>query len=558
MFLLSGLVTGLVAGLLAGQPAAGARPTTASDPAPTLGQVTGVPLPGTGERFPVAATSDGATYVAATSTDPREVDPEWNVSVPGVEIAKVDADGRVVWTDTFSTEHADGANAVAAGPWGAVVLGRMNYVGPSRYGAGFWLRRYDPDGVLVWSRRFEVTDRINDLVVVGDDIFLVGDDGAYHSKPLVQRASLATGDLGEQALSEFDGPFGRSGLSRVEVWGEDLAVLAYSANEETDPLQVVHSVAVRKVSRADLGTTWTTTLDSDDYTHGQDLTISEGKAVVVGIIRGEFAGQTRQGAQDRFLAAINADGTQAWLRQFATSSGEGYYHEGSYGLTDTPTGLVSATTELMGESPWGPKLIRVDGFSSQGTDLWSTVIDTDGSEFASDLVYDAARGLRLVGVANGSLVGLDTDDLLDVFVAELVSDWLPPAPPATPVITATSTKLRPATVRMRRGPWRTTRLVVTNAGDNPAVLGVKGCRMGPRVVLRVRDGRRNVTGKVRRGTWRSPSLAPGKRHVLRVSVRATKRAATTKRRCAFVVRQPGAAGSRSIAKLKVVVRHHRR
>ena len=536
------MATALVAGLLAGVPAAGAAalPAAASEPAPTVGRVTAVPAPDSGEQRPTAATAGGATYVAATSTDPREVDPDWG-TVPGVEIAKIDADGGVAWTHRYATEHADGAAAVAAGPWGAVVLGQMEYSGPSFFAAGYWLRRYDPDGALVWSRRYDGTHRMSDLVVVGDDIFVAGTDGRYYSKPLVQRASFATGELGDHDLTDLGGPEARSRLLNVEVWGEDLAVLAESADEENHPTE--HSVVVRRVSRADLSTTWTTTLDTDDYIRGEDLTISDGEAVVAGIIRGELAGQTRQGDQDRFLVALHPDGSQGWVRQFATSSAEGFYGEGSYALTATPTGLVTATTER--------ERVRVDGFSAQGTDLWSTVVESDGDVGASDLVHDEARGLRLVGAANGSLVGLDTDDLLDTYEAELTPGT------ALPPVTATRAQLRPSTVRPRRGTWRTTRLVVTNAGDSAAVLAVKGCRAGPRVVTRVRDGHRNVTGKVRGGTWRSPKLAPGQRHVLRVSVRATKRAATTKRRCRFVVRQPGATGSRSTATLKVVVRRHR-
>ncbi len=546
-FLFAGLATGLAAGLLAGVPAAGAA--VPSDPAPTLGRVTAVPAPDSGEQRASAASAGGATYVAATSTDPREVDPDWG-PVPGVEIARIDAAGTVAWTDRYATEHVDGAQAVAAGPWGAVVLGQMEYSAPSFFAAGYWLRRYNPDGALVWSRRYDGTHRMSDLVVVGDDIFIAGTDGHYYSKPLVQRASFVTGELGDHDLTDLGGPEARSRLLNVEVWGEDLAVLAESADEENHPTE--HSVAVRRVSSADLSTTWTSALDTDGYIRGEDLTVSDGKAVVAGIVQGELPGQTRQGDQDRYLVALDPDGSQVWLRQFATSSTEGFYREGSYALTATPTGLVSATTELLGESPWGPERIRVDGFSVQGTDLWSTVVEGDGDEYASDLVYDEARGLRLVGAANGSLVGLDTDDLLDIYEAELTPGTAP-----TPV-TATRAQLRPPIVRVRRGTWRTTRLVVTNAGDSAAALSVTGCRAGPRVVTRVRDGHRFVTGGVRRGRWRSPSLAPGQDHVLRVSVRATKRAAATKRRCRFVVRQPGATGSRSTATLRVVIRRHRR
>lgn len=60
------------------------------------------------------------------------------------------------------------------------------------------------------------------------------------------------------------------------------------------------------VSRADLDTEWTATLDTDEPDFGTDLTISDGKAVVAGTTKGAFPEQANQGSADRFLAAIGA------------------------------------------------------------------------------------------------------------------------------------------------------------------------------------------------------------------------------------------------------------
>ena len=94
----------------------------------------------------------------------------------------------------------------------------MEYSAPSFFAAGYWLRRYNPDGALVWCRRYDGTHRMSDLVVVGDDIFIAGTDGHYYSKPLVQRASFVTGELGDHDLTDPGGPEARSRLLNVEVW----------------------------------------------------------------------------------------------------------------------------------------------------------------------------------------------------------------------------------------------------------------------------------------------------------------------------------------------------
>ena len=193
-FLFAGLATGLAAGLLAGVPL---RVRHALDPAPTLGRVTAVPAPGQRRaarerrlrrwcdvrRRHLNRSAGGRPRLGPLAWRSRR----WHCRL-----------------DRQVRNRARRRRAGCACPWGAVVLGQMEYSAPSFFAAGYWLRRYNPDGALVWSR--VATTGLTGSVTSsssGTTISIAGTDGHYYSKPLVQRASFVTGELGDHDLTEY-------------------------------------------------------------------------------------------------------------------------------------------------------------------------------------------------------------------------------------------------------------------------------------------------------------------------------------------------------------------
>ena len=95
-------------------------------------------------------------------------------------IEKLDPDGVPIWTRTWSQPqaHATGDEVVVA-PDGSVYL--AGTVGSNHFeGGGWFLRKYDGDGTLLWSRdepgwqRGQTSDRTSGLAVSGGAVLLAG------------------------------------------------------------------------------------------------------------------------------------------------------------------------------------------------------------------------------------------------------------------------------------------------------------------------------------------------------------------------------------------------
>ncbi|MCZ8192347.1 MAG: DUF4347 domain-containing protein [Microcystis sp. LE19-338.1B] len=103
----------------------------------------------------------------------------------------------------------------------------------------------------------------------------------------------------------------------------------------------------------------------DDYATSIS-TDSSGNSYVSGYTGGSLPGYTNQGIYDAFIAKYNADGTQAWVKQFGTS-----YYDEAWGISTDSSGNSYVTGDTTGSLP---------GNTNQGgEDAYIAVFDTNGN-----------------------------------------------------------------------------------------------------------------------------------------------------------------------------------
>jgi hypothetical protein len=221
-----------------------------------------------------------------------------------------DASGVVLWTRQFGTGGNDAAGGVAVDGAGRLfVAGYVSGALEGVHAGSFdvFLRAYDVDGAVLWTRQFGTTSL----------------DEGY---------ALAVGPSGGVVV------VGRTGgvlPGSTGAGGQDAFVRAYDADGD-----------VR----------WTHQFG----TAGQDWAFGvavdgDGGVVVVGRTEGALAG-AQAGSGDAFVRAYDAEGTERWTRQFGTGS-----EDGLSGVAVDPSGRSTAvgSTEgaLVGVSAGGADAI---------------------------------------------------------------------------------------------------------------------------------------------------------------------------------------------------------
>ena len=307
----------------------------------------------------------------------------------------------------------------------------------------------------------------------------------------------------------------RATWSSVAVLGDDLVVLGGSpAGAEAD------QYVLRRLDGQTLTVEWTKPIDVDQQDYPGDVAVADGRIVLTGT-SGESHGPD-PGSYGLLLAAYTPDGAQQWLRTFPYGA-----YRGNPSLAVTATGPAVFST---GYTIHGDLLgMTLELFGNGGGLQSQTFV---GEQYAratgTDVAWDAVAGLRVAGSDESGTFDPPTDDP-DAFVAR-VSD-------TTALLV--QARLSPRRLVLRPGKTRTSRLVLTNRGREPAVLAVRGCGAQRGLRLQVRTGGDDVTRAVRRGTWRSAPLARGRSVLLTIRVRARRSARPTTTGCDFEISQPG-------------------
>jgi hypothetical protein len=149
---------------------------------------------------------------------------------------------------------------------------------------------------------------------------------------------------------------------------------------------------------------------------------SSGGVYVVGIVGGEFPGQTNEGGEfDAFIRKYNADGDEEWTRQFGTSE-----FDTAIEVSGDSSGGVYVVGNTNGEFPGQTNVGGSDSFirkyNSDGDEEWTRQFGTSGGVSATGVSADSSGGVYVVGFTFGTFPDQTNEGGQDAFLAKFATD----------------------------------------------------------------------------------------------------------------------------------------
>jgi len=277
--------------------------------------------------------------------------------------------GQLRWTRQFGSRADDRAMGDAVDGDGFIVVvgdtsGKLP--GPKKGGQDAWVRKYRPDGSLLWARQFGTLQ--------DDEARAVAIDGA----------------------------------GNIFVAGETGGALAGTPKGQTDAF-------LRKYSPSG-SVRWTRQFGTPtaDYVDGAAAD-SSGNAWVIGGTDGDLAG-VNAGGFDAVVRKYDASGHHRWTRQFGTTEGdfaEDADADGSGNLI-----VVGSTDGAMpgGGSDPGASDVFVRKLSPSGADVWTRQFGSDAEDYPNRVDVDGHGNAYIGGGTNGELPGQTQVGGPDAFV----------------------------------------------------------------------------------------------------------------------------------------------
>lgn len=292
----------------------------------------------------VSVDSSGNVYIGGTTTGAIG---SGQVKIGGSDayITKLDSKGKVVYEQQFGTTANDSVAATALTASGDLVVASVQdgHAILSKYAGG------DATAAPVWQMDMgdlQATGSLGGITISGNNIYLTG--------------STANADLTAG---------GAASVAQANGGGIDAFVFAATDNGS--------SVTADRVSY--LGTSSTD--------KGGAVTVGpDGTVYVTGTTSGTFAGQTRVGdnTTNMFVAALQADGTTSWVRQYGGLDGQST----GTGISVDPTG--SSVLDALGLPTGKVSLL-------QSSDLLSgtTLRPGDSFQMKIDSNYDRTTTITI-------------------------------------------------------------------------------------------------------------------------------------------------------------------
>jgi hypothetical protein len=255
--------------------------------------------------YAVAAAADGRVVVAGATSGVLE-GPGFG-TVDGF-VRVLDATGDLLWTRQFGTAAAEYALGVAVAADGRVLVAGHtmgDLAAPNAGSADAFLRAYDAEGDLLWTRQFGTA-----------------------------AADVAIGRVAVDALG------------RAVVAGRTHGALDGPHLGNGDAFVRAFDVAGTLLWGAQFGT-------PADEQVGQVVLDDVGSVYVIGETDGDLGG-ANQGLSDVFVRKLTATGALRWTRQFGTAGADA----GTAAAADRRVALVGHTTGDLG----GPNAGSQDGF----------------------------------------------------------------------------------------------------------------------------------------------------------------------------------------------------
>ncbi len=243
---------------------------------------------------------------------------------PDAFLRKYDADGSAVWTRQFGTASYDFAFGVAVGVSDVYVTGRTDGTLPGETGMGredVFLRKYDVDGDVVWTRQFGTSsyDISFGVVVDGAAVFVAGrTSGTFPGETNLggsTDAFLRRYDIDGNAIWTLQfGTSGTDSTTAVAADGSGVYVAGYTDGLTADAFLRKYTKDGEAVWTREFGT------PQGDFAHA--ATADASGVYVVGATGGVLGGGSSAGNLDVYLRKYDDGGTAIWTHQFGTAPSE--------------------------------------------------------------------------------------------------------------------------------------------------------------------------------------------------------------------------------------------
>ena len=325
------------------------------------------------EEIRSVAVDDTGVYVAGTGGILTSQPPS-----PGVVetfIRKYTLSGDIAWTRDFATPASETIYSLSTNSSGIFVAGYTDGTFPGQTNVGgidAYVRHYNTDGSLIWTRQFGTTtyDTAQGVAATDANLFVVGStDGT-----LPQQTSLGL----------FDAYLRRYDADGSEVWTRQIG-----ATQQT--------------------------LQPDS---GLALTTING-IYVAGYTLGALPGQTHIGEQDVFVRRYNTDGTEVWTKQFGTTGND----RATALISDGSAIYVAGDTSgaLTGQTYAGGKDAYIRKYDDNGTEEWTHQFGTENDDDIRSITLDTT-GIYVVGSTEGELPQYTNPGGADAFIRKYAPD----------------------------------------------------------------------------------------------------------------------------------------
>jgi len=332
---------------------------------------------------------------------------------------------EVVWARQFGMTGRDEARGVCADATGMYVAGFVEGTLPGQTspgGADAFVRKYDHEGVEVWTRQFggEGPDSATGCCVGASGIYVVGH--TQRTGPGVRLSGETQAFVrkyGADGALRWAREFGNVAvpyLGSVAVCSDRTGVYLAGAVSGALPGQTSagrDDAFVRKYD-ADGNEEWTRQFGGPQGERAAAVCVGSGGVYVGGSTSGRLPGQPKGGNGDGFVAKYDAAGTQLWIHQFGGKhldmvNAVWADDTGVYVAGDT-VGALPGETQIGGS--WDAFLKKYD---PDGGELWTRQFGT-GHPMGARALAAAPDGVLVAGATGGSFWRRRTTGQWDVYV----------------------------------------------------------------------------------------------------------------------------------------------
>lgn len=342
-------------------------------------------------------------------------------------LRKYDGQGSLQWARTFGTDAApDGAFAVAGEDASIYVVGFVSGALPGQTALGqldAYVRKYDSNGNVVWTRQFGTAGNDAALAVAVDDgaVYVGGfTTGTFAGATSAGGTDAFVARFSAQGSQVWVSQFGSSAVDQIYGVAADkqggVAVVGVTSGTLSGSNSGLSDAFVRRVNASTGAALWTQQFGSTLVDAASAVAADRTGIYVGGYSNGALTSAPNAGGSDAFVRRYTLSGTADWTRLIKTATDDDVT-----GLALAGGGLYasgSTSTALPGEKSAGLMDAFVRRFECDGSADWTLQFGSAGNDSARAISVKNSK-IAVAGVTDGQFRGQTAAGLGDAFLARI-------------------------------------------------------------------------------------------------------------------------------------------